>query len=509
MRLVHDLLADSAARLRDKAALITESNTASFGQLDQDSDRIARALQNLGIVRGDRVALMVENSIPFVVSLFGALKAGAAAVPIGPSTKEDKLAYLLNDSGARILIASGHCARAVLPAVTICPSIDAVIWSGTAPTGTGKTKTLAQILSERHVRPSPPGLIDEDLCFIIHTSGSTGEPKGVMLTHRNVSNTAWAISTYLENTPDDVVACVLPLTFGYGLFQILTGVHVGFTVLLEKSFTYPYDVLARLAEHRVTGFPGVPTIFAALLQMAPFDGLDLSALRYFTNAAAALPPAHIRRLQTLFPAVRLYSMYGLTECTRVSYLPPDRLNDKILSVGKSMPNCEAYIVDEAGRRVGPGVVGELVVRGANVMRGYWRKPEHTARRLRESEIVGEKLLYTGDQFLMDEDGFLYFQGRNDDIFKSKGQKISPREIENVLYELEAIAEAAVFGVPDPIEGHAIKACVVLRPGVTLTESDIRHHCRAKLENALLPKFIEVVATMPKTESGKIKRAALA
>jgi acyl-CoA synthetase (AMP-forming)/AMP-acid ligase II len=367
---------------------------------------------------------------------------------------------------------------------------------------------LPEILSEHHDAPKDPGLIDIDLCTIIYTSGSTGDPKGVMLTHRNMTNTTWSISSYLGNTPDDVVICVLPLSFDYGLYQVITGARVGFTVVLEPSFAYPYKVLQRMAQHRATGLPGVPTIFATLLQMAPFEGLDLSSLRYVSNTAAAFPPAHIRRLQGLFPQARVYSMYGLTECTRVSYLDPDRLADKITSVGKAMPNSETYIVDEQGERVGPGVVGELVIRGANVMRGYWGKPQETAQQLRDGFIAGEKVLYSGDLFYTDEEGFLYFVGRKDDVFKCKGEKVSPREIENVLHELESVAEAAVVGVEDPIDGQAIKVFVVPRNGAQLTEQQIRQYCRANLENYMVPKFVQIRSSLPKTESGKVKKSAL-
>jgi acyl-CoA synthetase (AMP-forming)/AMP-acid ligase II len=254
--------------------------------------------------------------------------------------------------------------------------------------------------------------------------------------------------------------------------------------------------------------PGVPTIFATLLQLAPFDA-DLSTIRMVTNTAAALPPAHIDRLVKLFPQARIFSMYGLTECTRVSYLDPDRLSDKITSVGKAMPNTETYIVSPDGRRLPAGEVGELVVRGASVMRGYWGKPEETAKVLREGEIPGEIVLHTGDQFRADDEGFLYFVGRGDDVFKSKGEKISPKEIEHVLYEIEAVAEAAVVGVPDEIDGMAVKAVVAPRAGASLTEADVRKHCRARLESYMVPRHVEIRESLPKTDSGKIRKAALA
>jgi acyl-CoA synthetase (AMP-forming)/AMP-acid ligase II len=210
----------------------------------------------------------------------------------------------------------------------------------------------------------------------------------------------------------------------------------------------------------------------------------------------------------LFLQARLFSMYGLTECTRVSYLDPDRLVDKISSVGKAIPNTEVYLVDENGVPVPPGVVGELVVRGASVMRGYWGNPEETARFLQQGEIQGELVLYSGDQFQTDDEGFLYFVGRTDDIFKCKGEKVSPKEIELVLYELDEVAEAAVVGVPDELDGMAIKAIVVPTGTGALDEHLVRRHCRNRLENFMVPKFIEIRDSLPKTESGKIQKRSL-
>lgn len=505
---VHDFLRGSAERFPDKTALISGDRRATFGQLDRDSDALARELQRAGVRRGDRVALMMDNSIELAVGVFGALKAGGVFVVIHPGTKAEKLRYLLNDCSVSALVSQPSCAATVASVAPDARSVKAYYWTGPPGAGAPPGPTLEDV-SGRGGSPAPTGLIDIDLCTIVYTSGSTGNPKGVMLTHRNMTNTAWAISTYLGNVPEDVVICVLPMSFDYGLYQVITGARVGFTVVLETSFTYPFEVLRRMAEHRVTGLPGVPTIFARLLQMGAFRGAELPSLRYMSNTAAALPPAHILRMRELFPRVRLFSMYGLTECTRVCYLPPERLADKITSVGIGMPNSEVYVVDAEGRRVGPGVVGELVIRGAHVMRGYWGKPEETAKRLRDGDILGEKVLYSGDQFTMDEEGFLYFVGRTDDIFKCRGEKVSPKEIEHVLYALPDVAEAAVVGVDDPIDGKAILAIVVPREGSGLTEQQVRRHCRDNLEPQLQPKFVELRASLPKTDSGKIRKTGLA
>lgn len=501
--LVHDLLRASTARSPDRTAVVCSDRPFSFSAIDGASDRLAGGLRELGIRRGDRVALLLDNSIDMVVGIFGVLKAGAVFIPLNPTTKADKLAYILNDCGVRAMIASGALAPVAGAAAAAAPTLGISIW---ADGGHGlEGASLADILARDRPGPADPGLIDADLAAIIYTSGSTGRPKGVMLTHRNLHNTTWSISSYLGNEPGDVVLCVLPLSFDYGLYQILTGARVGFTVVLEKSFAYPYRLLQQMTRWRVSGLPGVPTIFARLLELAEFDHAGLPSLRYVTNTAAAWPPAHIRRLQTLFPAARVFSMYGLTECTRVSYLDPERLADKIGSVGRPIPNSEAYVVGPDGRRLGPHQVGELVVRGANVMRGYWGKPAETAERLKDGEIPGEKVLHTGDLFRLDEEGFLYFVGRKDDVFKCRGEKVSPKEIEHVLYELDAVADALVLGVDDAVDGKAIKALVVPRPGAELTPQAVRLHCRGRLESHLVPKFIELVAALPKSDNGKIMR----
>jgi acyl-CoA synthetase (AMP-forming)/AMP-acid ligase II len=250
----------------------------------------------------------------------------------------------------------------------------------------------------------------------------------------------------------------------------------------------------------------VPTIYALLLQI-DLSQFDLSSLRYLTNTAAALPPSHILEIRKKFSWAKLYSMYGLTETKRTLYLPPDQLEKRPGSVGIAIPGTEVWVADEAGHRLGPGEVGELVVRGRHVMRGFWDAPEATAKRYRPGPIPGERLCYTGDLFRTDEEGFLYFVGRKDDIIKSRGEKVAPKEVENVLYGIKGVVEAAVVGVPDPVLGQAVKAILVVN-GATLTEKEVLAHCRAHLEDFMVPKHIEFRAELPKTTSGKIKKTDL-
>ena len=310
----------------------------------------------------------------------------------------------------------------------------------------------------------------------------------------------------MQNDEEDIVIDVLPLSFDYGLYQLLMAFKFGGRLILERSFTYPAAILQRMQDEQVTGFPGVPTIFSILLQM-DLSAYDLSHLRYISNTAAALPPSHIQQLRGKFPGVRVYSMYGLTETKRTLYLPPEQLEARPGSVGIAIPGTEVWIEDENGVRLGPGEVGELVVRGRHVMRGYWNAPEATAARYRPGPIPGERVCYTGDLFRKDDEGYLYFVGRKDDIIKSRGEKVAPKEVENVLYMLKGVVEAAVVGVEDPILGQAVKAFLVL-DNVQLSEAEVLAHCKSHLEDFMVPKYVEFRDRLEKTSSGKIKKTNL-
>jgi amino acid adenylation domain-containing protein len=503
--LVNNFLENSAAKYPDKVALVYGGERLTYGEINKLANKLAAAMMETGIKRGDRAAIFMDNSIETVISIFAVLKAGAAFILINHTTKSEKLEYIMNNSRARIILTQGIRTKVVQK--IICPHLKTIIIAGSHNSG-------LQCISYDEVMES--GLngtveskcINIDLASIIYTSGSTGDPKGVMLSHFNMVSAAHSISTYLENNENDIIMNVLPLSFDYGLYQILMAFKIGGTIVMEKSFAYPYQVVETMIKENVTGFPGVPTIFAILLRMKNLSRYDLSSIRYITNTAAALPVSHIKGLRDLVPAARIYSMYGLTECKRVSYLSPEEIEIRPNSVGKGMPNQEVYIVDEKGTRVPPGEVGELVVRGANVMLGYWDLPEDTEKRLRPGRYPGEKVLYTGDLFKMDDDGYLYFVARKDDIIKSRGEKVSPKEIENVLYSIEGILEAAVIGVPDEIFGEAIKVFVAIEKSSGLTEKDILRYCSQHLENIMVPKYVELLESLPKTTTGKIEKASL-
>ena len=508
--LVQDFLQDSAERFPDKVALICDSQRLTYAEVESRANRLAHALIALGVQRGDRVAVYLPNSVEAVVAIFAILKAAGTFVVVNPTTKRDKLVYILDNCQATALFTSSRNASLAAAVGTAVASLRFTVLCGeraTAAIVEGNGFHAFDTLLDDYPATCPACLtIDQDLACLIYTSGSTGEPKGVTSGHNNVVFASGSIIHYLENIPDEVVINVLPLSFDYGLYQLLMVFRFGGTLVLERSFAYPAVVLQRMEAERVTGFPGVPTIFAILLQMnlSPYD---LSSLRYLTNTAAALPPSHIMALRAKFPWATLYSMYGLTECKRTLYLPPDQLDERPGSVGIAIPGTEVWIEDEAGNRVGPGVVGELVVRGSHVMRGYWGDPKATAERYRPGPTPGERVLYTGDLFKMDDEGYLYFVARKDDVIKSRGEKVPPKEVENVLYGIEGLVEAAVVGVPDPILGQAIKAFVVVE-GAALAEKDILRHCRAHLEDFMVPQYVEFRDGLPKTSSGKIKKTDL-
>jgi len=278
--------------------------------------------------------------------------------------------------------------------------------------------------------------------------------------------------------------------------------------VLERSFTYPADVFARIAAEGVTVFPGVPTVFMTVLGIHARNPLCFPSVRRVTNTAASLPPDIVPRLREVFPGALIFRMYGLTECKRVCYLEPELIDVKPDSVGRAIPGTEVFLLSENGTPVGPGEAGILYVRGPHVMMGYWNQPELTDQMLQPGRYPGERVLCTHDRFRMDADGYLYFEGRTDDIIKSRGEKVSPVEVENCLHGIPGVREAAVVGVPDPQLGEAIRAYVALDDGATLTVKDIKGACAAKLESFMVPRDVIILPELPKTASGKIRKKNL-
>jgi amino acid adenylation domain-containing protein len=510
--LVHDWLRRSSQKFPDKVALVCGQERWTYRQIDRHTDHLAAALLNIGLRRQDRVVILLDNSAETVISLYGTLKAGGVFVILAGSVKAGKLRYILENADAGILITHTDKAKVVCNALSNWPKDCKVIWlgaKGTIPEELSRSSTSwDNLFSVQQNDNKFPRCIDVDLATLIYTSGSTGEPKGVMSTHHNMISAARSIIQYIGNVEEDIILDVLPLSFDYGLYQVIMAFMFGGTVVLEKSFMYLHQLLRRVAQERVTGFPVVPTIVAMLLGLQDLRKYDFSSLRYITNTGAALPAEHIRRLRSLLPNVTIISMFGLTECKRVGYLPPEELDRRPSSVGKAMPNCEVFVVDEYGNEVAPGQTGELVVRGSNVMQGYWRDPELTAKTYRNGRYPSERLLHSGDSFRTDDQRFLYFLGRKDDMIKSKGERISAKEVENNICGMDGVLEVAVIGVPDEILGQAIKAFIVPIPEVNLDERQVLKYCTESMETFMVPKYIEFLDSLPKTPNGKIDKRLL-
>ncbi len=514
--LVHEFLEQSTDKHPDKIALICRDKRLTYLEVEEAANCLAYAFKDAGLERGERVAVYLDPSVEVVTSVFAAMKAGGVFIVINPQVKAHKASYILNDCQVKVLVTDVFHLKERSGELGGCPHLKHVILSDyekAAPEmlerESIKFDSYPEIMSDYPADRLDNRNIDVDLASLIYTSGSTAQPKGVMMTHLNMVTAATSISTYLENTPDDIILNVLPLSFDYGLYQMLMAMKFGGTLVQERSFTYPYETIDLLIREKVTGFPIVPTILAILFKLKNLDKYDFSSLRYITNTAQALPPQYIKQLQSIFPGSRIYSMYGLTECKRVSYLPPEELERRPTSVGKAMPNCETYIVDEEGNKVEKaGEVGELVVRGANVMKGYWNLPEDTARVLRPGPLPGENVLYTGDLFKMDEENFLYFVARKDNILKVAGERVSPKEIESVIHGIEGVSEAAVVGVDDEILGQAIKVFVVLDKGTALTEKAIIKYCSKNMEHYMVPKYVEFREELPQSSHGKVDKKTL-
>jgi long-chain acyl-CoA synthetase len=489
--LLHDFLWMSAERYPGKEAVVHLTRRMTFAGLDIFSDRIAVHLNAAGARPGDRVVLYIENSCDYVAAYFGALKAGATVVPLNVSMVASEILAVIGDCLPAAVLTVKRRLPAVANMLQVFGETFPVIPVDDVPPGD---------VGEERLRIPQVGA--NDLAAILYTSGTTGRPKGVMLSHENLCANASSIVRYLGLTPADRVAAILPFHYSYGNSLITTHVMAGGTLVIDNRFMYPNTVLETMRREAVTGFAGVPSHFAILLHKSSLRNTPLPALRYVTQAGGHLAPEMVREFRQILPRVRFYIMYGQTEAsTRLTYLEPEFLDRKPGSIGKAIPDVEIRIVDEAGACVAPGRVGEIVARGKNIMAGYWNDPEGTAQVLRDG------WLHTGDLARTDEEGFIHIVDRKKDIIKTGGNRISPREIEDIVRLMPGIHDCAVVGIPDRILGEAVKLFVV--PGEKeATQEEVLNFCRQNLSHFKIPKYIELVRALPYTPSGKIKRESL-
>jgi len=499
-KLLHQALVATAKSHGSKSAVIVDEKSYSFNELDSLSDGLSRFLNDSEVRRGDRVIVCQGNRVETIVAFWGILKSGGVICNIGVDTSSDNLNYIIADSQATALITTSEKLKEISPeSLQILTKIVLLDGAGDYPyADTWERATSGKEQSTRMVN-----IIDVDLAAIVYTSGSTGKPKGVMLTHRNMCAALDSLNSYLDYKSSDTVLCSLPLSFDYGLYQMIMCVSRGATLILEKEFTWPIFLIKKIRCHQVTIIPFVPTMLMLLHEYAHRRGSVFPAVRMVTNTGAALKTQHIEQMKTLFPNAEIFSMYGLTECKRCTYLPPEQLGKRPESIGIAIPNTELWLIDDEGNRIAePHRVGQLVIRGSTVMAGYWRNPKATSERLKPGPVPNELVLHTGDLCSLDEDGYLYFKGRMDHVIKSRGIKVSPVQIESYLYGLPGVEAASVVGIEHQTAGGLLWAFVKPAEGVLLNTSDLLAQCRSDLEPYQVPHEIRVITSFPRTPNGK-------
>ncbi len=517
--LLHELIRHQAAARPASGALTFQGRTLSYEELCGRMDTFAQALIGLGLERGERVGIYLDKQFETIEAIFGTAAAGGVFVPINPLLKARQVGYILRDCNIRILVTARARFEILGDEIARCPDLGTVILVDGASNSSVHSKRQPKLVSWGEIRAAadparaPHRVIDADMAAILYTSGSTGRPKGVVLSHRNMVAGAKSVSQYLENNPDDVILAVLPLSFDAGFSQLTTAFTVGARAVL-MNYLLPRDVVRMCAAEGVTGLTGVPPLW---IQLAMLDWPEEASatMRYFANTGGRMPRATLDLLRKRLPAARPYLMYGLTEAFRSTYLPPEEVDRRPDSIGKAIPNVEVMVVRSDGALCAPGEEGELVHRGALVAMGYWNDPERTAQRFRPAPgqssalCAPEIAVWSGDIVRMDEDGFLYFVGRNDEMIKTSGYRVSPTEIEEVLYESGLVGEAVALGLPHPTLGQEIVVGVTARGTAKLDTERLIEICRAELPLYMVPARVVEVDAIPRSPNGKMDRRALA
>ena len=509
--LVHHLLEQSAKNDPEKECIVHGDKRFSFAQINKMSGQLASGLLEAGLKRGDRVGILLEKEVNQVISVFAASKAGAIFVPINHLLFPEQVAHILNDCSVKVLVTTKARAEKLQDVLSSCPSVNVLVLTDGEGVDSGKLKvvSVSGLLSGGSRLGSADTCISNDLAAILYTSGSTGKPKGVMLSHANLLAGSRIVSTYLGISRNERILSILPFSFDYGLNQLLTSVENGATLVL-LSFLFPDQIVRELLRERITGLAGVPPMWSLLAQ--PKSSLhrnEFPSLRYITNSGGAMPLSVLESLMKALPGTKIFLMYGLTEAFRSTYLPPEELDKRPTSMGKAIPDTEIFVVNEKGGLCGPGEVGELVHRGPTVSLGYWGRPDATAKVLRPNPFLppevesSEKVCYSGDLVKMDEEGFLYFATRRDQTIKSSGYRISPNEVEQIIYGSGKVREIAVIGTPDEMLGQAVKAYVVPLDSNGFDVETLISFCGEKMPRYMVPKSVEVMEALPKTSSGKI------
>ncbi len=506
-------VAEIARRHPERVAIVGDDRRIRYAEFWDEAQRFAQALRVRGLRAGERVAILLPNRIEAAVACYGCWLAGGIAAPLNVQGRaRDFQAWLRHCDARHVVYEHSHtdatdAIAAVDASSELAPIKSAPIerWPLGAehplcPPATGDAAVVdATVVDVDTAEP----IAADNVALILYTSGTTGAPKGVTLTHGNLLANASAVVRYLDLSEHDSVLSILAFYYAYGASVLHTHLISGGCVVLAQNLLFPHLLMDTIARERITGFSGVPSTYALLLERVRLGDYDLSSLRYLTQAGGAMSPTLTRRMRATLPNARLFVMYGQTEATsRLTWLPPERLDEKLGSVGIPIDGVELRIAREDGSDAATGEPGEIRVRGANVMRGYWNNPEASAA------VLHGGWLRTGDMGHLDADGYLYLAGRRSDMIKTGAHRVHPNDIEDVIVELAGVSEAAVVGIDDDVLGQVIKAFIVA-PGLPLrSENMVKAHCRERLASYKIPREIEFVSALPRTASGKVRRAAL-
>jgi acyl-CoA ligase (AMP-forming) (exosortase A-associated) len=514
--LLHQLIRDSAQVTPDAPALLFKQDTLSYHTLQESVDRVASGLRALGVQRDERIGVYLPKQFETVTAMFGSMAAGGIFVPINPILKPEQVGHILRDCATKILITSPDRARLLSDILAECPDLTQVVVTGRDEPDWAQghrvpVSSWDQMLEQAQTRRPALRRIDSDMAAILYTSGSTGRPKGVVLSHRNMLAGAESVASYLHNRADDRLLAVLPFSFDYGLSQLTTAFLHGASVVL-MDYLLPRDVIRAVARYRVTGLAAVPPLWNQLADL-PWPEEAVGCLRYITNSGGAMPVATTEQLQAALPNTDIFLMYGLTEAFRSTYLAPDLVASRPESMGRAIPNADIMVVRPDGSECTADEPGELVHRGALVALGYWGDKEKTDIRFRPAPGLPEGLpnpeiaVWSGDQVRRDAEGYLYFIGRNDEMIKTSGYRVSPGEIEEVVFDISGVQQAVAFGAPHPQLGNGI-VLVVQTDSASADIDAVLAHCRVHLPMFMLPGHVEIVSDLPRNPNGKIDRKAL-
>jgi len=515
-RVLHDLLIHSAKRFPTKPAIFHKNESLTYEQILRKSKRLCIILRENGIARSDRVAFYLEKRFEKVISIFGISMVGGVIVPVRRLLQPHQVAHIVSDSSAKVLITTYARLASLQDHISDLPTLHTIIALDKKSANEINVKNIEVIdwqeaLNSCTQEPIIENqVIETDMATILYTSGSTGQPKGVVLSHLNIVAGAKKVSEYLKINENDRLLSILTFSFDYGLNQLTSAfLHGAQLVLLDYLFIH--DIIKAVEKYKITGLAAVAATWNQLLQSS-WHGDSIPSLRYITNTGGKIPENNVRELRRRLPNAAIYLMYGLTEAFRSTYLDPQLVDARPTSIGKAIPGEEILVLNEEGRPVKPGDVGELVHRGVLVAQGYWNEPELTAVRFRPNPLqpeevpVRELVVFSGDQVRLDKEGFLYFVGRKDEMIKCAGNRVSPTEVEGVIHASKKIQDAIVIGIPDNIYGEVIKAIVVPRPSVNTNEKELLSHCKKFLPPYMIPKFIEFRKELPCNANGKLDRA---